>query len=186
MHRSFAFVRAILAAAVTAMSSQFFLAVAAGALLISVITAPATAAPLVSWRVIHGIVTANDFGGGLQGDATEWTTMSGSATVDLGLQTIQFNVIGLTVAQNNPIGTTANTPQVAGTISCTPDGKVHDFASTQFVPLSPQGDASSGTLPISIPVSCTTSNISFFITILSNSPPFGTVYIAFGASRFTH
>jgi len=62
MRRSFAFVRAILAAAVTAMSSQFFLAVDAGALLISVITAPATAAPLVSWRIIHGIVTADDRG----------------------------------------------------------------------------------------------------------------------------
>jgi hypothetical protein len=113
--------------------------------------------------------------------------MSGSATVDLGLQTIQFNVIGLTVAQGNAIGTTANNTQIIGAISCTNDGKVFDFASTQVVSLSPQGDASSGTLPISVPVSCTTSNIAFFIMIPHTGVfPFIPTYIAFGASRFTH
>src|SRR5436309_15568293 len=66
MHRSFTLVRGILAAAVTAISSayanaqQFFLAVAAGAFLISGSAAPATASPLVSWRIIHGIVQPND------------------------------------------------------------------------------------------------------------------------------
>jgi hypothetical protein len=162
MHRSFAFVRAILTAAVTAVSSayanaqQFFLAVAAAALLMSVIAAPATASPL-------------------------WTMMSGSATVDLGAQTVQFNVIGLTVAQGDAIGTTGGVTQVAGTVVCLGFGA----SSTPFLPLSPQGDASSGVQSVVLPAGCTTSNMRFLIIRPLPVLPFAE-YIAFGSSMFTH
>jgi hypothetical protein len=195
MRRSFAFVRA---ATVTAMSSayanaqQFVWAVAAGALLMSVIAAPATAAPLVSWRIIHGVVVAGDDVGGVFGDGNLWTNMSGSATVDMGSGTVQFNVVGLTVAQGKTIGTTddgglvGTVTSVHGAVGCTV-GAVSASSFTQPVPLSPQGDASSGILPISIPLQCTPSNVSFLITILVSGPGGGfEVYIAFGASRFTH
>jgi hypothetical protein len=176
MHRSLALAR------------QFFLVIAAGALLMSVTAAPATATPLVSWRVIHGIVRADDIAAGLEGALIQWTTMSGSATVDLGTGSVQFNVIGLTVAQGftvaqgDAIGTTDDVTQVFGTISCPNGVGGFNFSFTQAVPLSPQGDGSfSG--PLSIPISCTPSNISFFITTQGTKH---IEYIAFGASRFTH
>jgi hypothetical protein len=191
MHRSFAAVRAILAATVTAISSayakaqQFFLAVAAGPLLMSMIAAPATAAPLVSWRIIHGVVATAENAHGLTGAGDQWTTIVGSATVDMGAGTLQFTVTGLTLAQGDDIGTTGSVTSVLGAISCSTGQASFQIELTQAVPLSPQGDASSGTLPIVVPAICTPSNIAFFITAVvsgSNIPP----YMAFGASRFTH
>jgi hypothetical protein len=183
------------AAAVTAISpayasaQQFFLAIAAGALLMSVIAAPATAAPLVSWRIIHGIVKAFDTAHGVPGDAIQWTTIVGNATIDMGAGIVQFTVTGLTMAEGDDIGTTGSSTRilrdsVLGAISCEVSPGSFQLELTQPVPLSPQGDASSGTLPIAIPLGCTPSNIAFFITALSGSKI--AFYLAFGASRFTH
>jgi len=163
--------------------ARAILAVVAGALLTSVIAAPATAAPLVSWRVIHGIVKANDSGHGVLGLPTLWTTMGGNATVDMGSGAIQFSVIGLNLAQGGGIGTIAPLGQVLGTISCLVGANNFSIESTQPVPINPQGDASFSGL-LSIPVGCTPTNIAFFITV--QNPGFPLQYLAFGSSRFTH
>jgi hypothetical protein len=144
-------------------AQQFFVAVAAGALLMSVIAAPATAAPLVSWRMINGIVKAGDAALGVFGTIELWTTINGSATVDLGAGTLQFNVLGLTVAEGDAIGTTLGVTNVHGTIACKTAGGATASVSAS-VPLGPDGNASfSG--PITIPAACTASNIAFLITV---------------------
>jgi hypothetical protein len=164
-------------------AQQFFLAVAASALLMSVIAAPATASPFVSWRMIHGVLKVPGVADGVGADSRLWTTINGSATVDLGSGTIQFNVLGLTLAEGDAIGTTGDVAQVFGFISCNLGGGAFTGVSTPGVPLSPDGMASfSGSL--AIPGGCGGANTAFFITILS--PPKTPPYIAFGASRFTH
>jgi hypothetical protein len=171
MHRSFAVVRAILATAVTA-------------LLMSVIAAPATAQPLVSWRIINGIVKAGVGVDGFPGSGTLWTAVGGNATFNMGGQALQFSVIGLTLAEGDAIGTTGGVTEVRGGIGCK-TGTSTAGAFTTAVTLNSQGDASfSG--PFNIPRECTSSNIAFFITL---PPPDGIhpgAYIAFGSSRFTH
>jgi hypothetical protein len=85
--------------------------------------APATAAPLVSWRFIHGIVKADDLVlGVINGALILWTTIIGNAAVDLGAGNVQFQVQGLTVAEGDTIGTTGDVTQVFGAIGCPTGG----------------------------------------------------------------
>jgi len=184
------FARTTLTAVVTALSvgyanaQRFFLAVAAGALLMSVIAAPATASPLVSWRFINGLVDTTNPAHGVEPAGRPWTTITGNATIDLGAQTVQFQVTGLTLASGDAIGTTGNVTQVSGLISCPIQGGF-SFATTPTVALNPQGDATfSGTFLNPPSLTCTPSNVAFFIVI--HTPPSAvTPYIAFGSSRFT-
>jgi hypothetical protein len=78
---------------------------------------------------------------------------------------IEFDVRGLVLAGGNTIGTPDGINQVKGTIACGA-GAVNQ-SDTPLIPLSAQGEAEfEGN--ISVPASCTESNIVFLIRIAAN------------------
>ena len=105
--------------------------------------------PTVLWKDIIGIIQAgNVVGSGtgqLTGGGEPWSTMEGSAQVNLKTGMVKFLVKGLVFAGGNPIGTPDGVTEVVGTLVCDTDGSAGTgnsvFVDTDPVPLSTQGNA---------------------------------------------
>jgi hypothetical protein len=120
---------------------------------------------VVSWKRIIGIVQAGNLVFDITGGGQPWSTLGGEARVNLRTGKVEFDVRGLVLAGGNTIGTPGAIAQVKGTIACGA-GAVNQ-SDTPLVPLSAQGEAEfEGN--ISVPASCTESNIVFLVRIAAN------------------
>lgn len=133
----------------------------------------------VSWKRIIGITDANNVVFDIAGGGQPWSTFGGEALVNLSTGHVEFEVRGLVLAGGSTIGTRGGVSQVKGTIAC--GAGAANQQDTALVPLSAQGEAEfDGS--ISIPATCTASNIVFLIRI----PPTASAasrWIANGAVR---
>jgi hypothetical protein len=119
----------------------------------------------VNWKRIIGIIQAGNMVFDITGGGQPWSTLGGEALVNLRTGHTEFDVRGLVLAGGNTIGTPDGINQVKGTIACGA-GAVNQ-SDTPLIPLSAQGEAEfEGN--ISVPASCTESNIVFLIRIAAN------------------
>jgi hypothetical protein len=119
----------------------------------------------VSWKKIIGIAQAGNLVFDITGGGQPWSTLGGEARVNLRTGKVEFDVRGLVLAGGNSIGSPDSVAQVKGTIAC--GAGALNQRDTPLVPLSAQGEAEfEGT--ISVPASCTESNIVFLIRIAAN------------------
>jgi hypothetical protein len=101
----------------------------------------------VEWKQIVGIIQpGNKVGSGtgqVSGGGQPWTTVSGSADVDLATGRLQFQVQGLVLAGGNAIGIPDGVTMVKGTLVCDTTGTANGnstLVDTPLVPLSAKGD----------------------------------------------
>jgi len=119
----------------------------------------------ISWKKIIGIAQASNLVFDITGGGQPWSTLGGEARVNLRTGKVEFDVRGLVLAGGNNISTPDSVAQVKGTIACGA-GAVNQ-RDTPLVPLSSQGEAEfEGN--ISVPASCTESNIVFLIRIAAD------------------
>jgi hypothetical protein len=121
---------------------------AAGALLLVAIASPSQAddSGLVRWKKIIGIEQASNVVGNPPNVATgggqPWSTLDGSAVVNLSEGVVDFEVRGLVLAGGNAIGTPDGVANVVGTLVCgLMPGETTTLIDTQAVPLRAQGNA---------------------------------------------
>ncbi|HKT18044.1 MAG TPA: hypothetical protein VJR47_08385 [Stellaceae bacterium] len=147
-------------------------ALAASAVAILAIAAPARADDHVTWRTIVGLIQPGNAVDGIGGGGQPWSTLGGEASVDLRTGEVEFEVRGLVLAGGNSVGTPGAITSVMATIACG-TGAV---AFGPSVPLSAQGDAHfEGT--ITPPPGCSAANLAFLVSIPGNR------WIANGAVR---
>jgi hypothetical protein len=120
---------------------------------------------VVSWKRIIGIIQAGNVVFDITGGGQPWSTLGGEARVNLRTGKVEFDVRGLVLAGGNTIGTPGSVTEVKGTIAC--GAGVLNQRDTPLVTLSAQGEAEfEGN--ITVPASCTQSNIVFLIRIAAN------------------
>ena len=138
---------------------------------------------VVRWKTIVGNITVsnNDAVGGINPGTTPWSTLGGSASVDLETGHVSFDVDGLVLNGGNATGTPGPIDQVEGSLICDAGSTDQTIFTTAPVPLSAQGNADfSGTFG-TIPGSCT--NPLFLIRIGPDLPGANQRWIATGAVR---
>jgi len=138
---------------------------------------------VVRWKTIVGNITVsnNDAVGGINPGTTPWSTLGGSASVDLATGHVSFDVDGLVLNGGNATGTPGPIDQVEGSLICDAGSTDQTIFTTAPVPLSAQGNADfSGTFG-TIPGSCT--NPLFLIRIGPDLPGANQRWIATGAVR---
>lgn len=121
---------------------------AIGALLLVGLASPSQADDngLVRWKKIIGVAQAGNVVGNAPNTATgggqPWSTLDGSAVVNLTDGVVDFEVRGLVLAGGNSIGTPDGVANVVGTLVCgLMPGETTTLIDTQPVPLSAQGNA---------------------------------------------
>src|SRR6266481_4961198 len=137
----------------------------------------------VRWQNIVGNITVsnNDAVGGINPGTTPWSTVRGSASVNLATGRVSFNVDGLVLNGGNATGTPGPVDQVEGSLICDAGQKDQTIFTTTPVPLNAQGNADfSGTFN-TIPGTCT--NPLFLIRIGPDLPGANQRWIATGAVR---
>ena len=97
---------------------KVFVAVMAGAMLMSAVASPAAAQQNVRWRSVVGVIQPGNVVGGITGGGQPWTTLGGHASVNLASSRVEFEVRGLVLAGGNSIGTPGANTQVKGTLVC--------------------------------------------------------------------
>jgi hypothetical protein len=138
---------------------------------------------VVRWKTIVGNITVsnNDAVGGINPGTTPWSTLGGSARVDLATGHVSFDVDGLVLNGGNATGTPGPVDQVEGSLICDAGSTDQTIFTTAPVPLSAQGNADfSGTFG-TIPGTCT--NPLFLIRIGPDLPGANQRWIATGAVR---
>jgi len=138
---------------------------------------------VVRWKTIVGNITVsnNDAVGGINPGTTPWSTLGGSARVDLATGHVSFDVDGLVLNGGNATGTPGPVDQVEGSLICDAGSTDQTIFTTAPVPLSAQGNADfSGTFG-TIPGTCT--NPLFLIRIGPDLPGANQAWIATGAVR---
>jgi hypothetical protein len=151
---------------------------ATAATLLPALSAPGNAAgDSVSWKTIIGIIQAGNVADGIPGGGQPWSTLGGSARVNLATGEVEFEVKGLVLAGGDTIGTPGAINQVKGTIACPQTNGQVNAVDTPLVPLSAQGDAEFEGVVGPIPTACTASNVAFLVRIAANR------WIANGAVR---
>ena len=136
---------------------------------------------LVRWQTIVGNITVsnNDAVGGINPGTTPWSTVGGSARVNLATGHVSFDVDGLVLNGGNATGTPGGVDQVEGSLICDAGQQDQTILTTPPVPLDARGNADfSGTFH-TIPGTCT--NPLFLIRIGPDLP--GQRWIATGAVR---
>jgi hypothetical protein len=167
------------------MRKSLSLTVAVAGLLLLQIPSSAFAGQGVEWKQIIGIIQAGNIVGSGAGKVTgggqPWSTIRGTADVDLESGELQFRVQGLVLAGGNAIGTPDNVTQVKGTLVCDTTGSAtgdSTLVDTELVPLSAQGDARFNGNVAPLPDACVSSpNIAFLIRTA------GGAWLANGAVR---
>jgi hypothetical protein len=114
---------------------------------------------VVRWQRIYGNITAPGVDNPVAGISTggvPWTTIGGTATVNLSTGAAAFQVQGLVLNGSNFSGTPGPVKSVMGVLVCNVGTNAQATFSSQSAPLSAQGDAQfSGSLG-SLPASCAT------------------------------
>lgn len=121
----------------------------------------------VRWETIVGIIEAGSTIGSITGGGEPWTTLGGSAYVDLTNNGVFFNVKGLVLAGGNTIGTPGTVTSVEGALVCAP-GASQAVYYTAPVTLDGQGNAWFAGSFTTAPTGCSTSAIAFLIVVASN------------------
>src|SRR6266436_4453394 len=138
---------------------------------------------LVRWQTIVGNITVsnNDAVGGINPGTTPWSTIGGSARVNLATGHVSFDVDGLVLNGGNATGTPGAVDQVEGSLICDAGKDDQTIFTTTPVLLSAQGNADfSGTFNTT-PGTCT--NPLFLIRIGPDLPGANQRWIATGAVR---
>jgi hypothetical protein len=143
---------------------------AVGALLLFVFASPSQAddSGLVRWKKIIGVAQAVNVVGNAPNTATgggqPWSTLDGSAVVNLNDGVVDFEVRGLVLAGGNAIGTPDNVTNVVGTLVCgLMPNETTTLIDTQAVPLSAQGDAEFFGTFNSSTSSCSATDVAFLV-----------------------
>lgn len=126
------------------------------------------------WQEMVGLIQPGNLVGAgtgqVAGGGQPWSTLGGSAKVDLRTGRVRFRVAGLVLAGGNAIGTPGPIVQVKGTLVCDADGSASGGNSvlidTPLVPLDAQGNAEfQGDLG-SLPAVCGTEpDVAFLVRI---------------------
>ena len=143
---------------------------AVGALLLVAIASPSQAddSGFVRWKKIIGIEQAANVVGNPPNTATgggqPWSTLDGSAVVNLSEGVVDFEVRGLVLAGGNAIGTPDGVANVVGTLVCgLMPGETTTLIDTQAVPLSAQGNAEFYGSFNSSTAGCSATDVAFLI-----------------------
>lgn len=149
----------------------------------------------VQWKDIIGIIEpGNVVGSGtttVTGAGEPWSTLDGSAKVDLKTGKLDFHVKGLAFAGGKFIGTPGPITQVIGTLVCNATGATGNGNSvlidTLTVSLDNDGNADFHD-QLTLDPACLTGDIAFLIRIpLAPTGPNAGLWIANGAGRsFKH
>ena len=138
---------------------------------------------LVRWQNIVGNITVsnNDAVAGFNPGTTPWSTVRGTARVNLATGRVSFDVDGLVLNGGNATGTPGGVDQVEGSLICDAGQQDQTILTTPPVPLDARGNADfSGTFH-TIPGTCT--NPLFLIRIGPDLPGANQRWIATGAVR---
>jgi hypothetical protein len=141
-----------------------------GVLLLVAFASPSQAddSGLVRWKKIIGIEQAGNVVGNppntANGGGQPWSTLDGSAVVNLNEGVVDFEVRGLVLAGGNAIGTPDGVTNVVGTLVCgLMANETTALIDTQAVPLSAQGNAEFfGTFKSST-AACSATDVAFLI-----------------------
>lgn len=138
----------------------------------------------VKWQTVIGIIQAGNVVAGIGGGGQPWSTLGGSAAVNLDSGRAKWRVDGLVLAGGNGIGTRAGIASVKGTLVCNPGAADQAIVDTPAVPLDVVGDARfDGDFATPLPASCTTPtptrSFAFLVRIAAPAP--GDRWIANGA-----
>src|SRR6266436_3442509 len=135
----------------------------------------------VRWQNIVGNITVsnNDAVGGINPGTTPWSTVRGSASVNLATGRVSFDVDGLVLNGGNATGTPDGVDQVEGSLVCNAGQGNQTIFTTTPVPLSAQGDADFHGTFATIPGTC--GNPLFLIRIGPDLPAGGQRWITMGA-----
>jgi hypothetical protein len=97
----------------------------------------------VRWQNIVGNITVsdNDAVGGIDPGTTPWSTVRGSARVNLATGRVSFDVDGLVLNGGNATGTPGPVDQVEGSLICDAGQPDQTIFTTTPVPLNAQGNA---------------------------------------------
>jgi hypothetical protein len=151
---------------------------AVGALLLAGLAAPSQAydSGLVRWQKIIGIEQASNVVGNPPNTATgggqPWSTLDGSAVVNLTDGTVDFDVRGLVLAGGNSLGTPDGVTKVVGTLVCgLMPGETTTLIDTQPVPLSPQGNAEFYGTFNSSTGGCSATDVAFLVRNAAGTEP---------------
>ena len=158
-------------------------------ILLAMAATSASAAEAVRWQTIVGNMiagtSANNGGAGdnpvagISSGNLPWTTLGGSARIDLFTGTGAFNVQGLVLNGGNATGTVGPINSVVGTLVCNAgDATNQAIVDTPATPLDQQGNAQLH-FRISVPAPC--NNPLFLLRI----PQFGLRWIATAAVPVT-
>ena len=138
---------------------------------------------LVRWQNIVGNITVsnNDAVGGINPGTTPWSTLGGSASVNLSTGHVSFDVEGLVLNGGNATGTPGGVDQVEGSLICDAGMQDQTIFTTTPVQLNAQGNADfTGTFNTT-PGTCT--NPLFLIRFGPDLPAANQRWIATGAVR---
>jgi hypothetical protein len=159
---------------------------AGGALLFVGLASPSLAddSGLVRWKKIIGIEQAANVVGNAPNTATgggqPWSTLDGSAVVNLADGVVDFEVRGLVLAGGNSVGTPDGVTNVVGTLVCgLMPGETTTLIDTQPVPLSAQGNAEFFGTFNSSTGSCSATDVAFLVRNAAGTEP----WIGNGAVR---
>ena len=136
----------------------------------------------VRWQDIVGNITVsnNDAVGGILPGTTPWSTVGGSARVNLATGRVSFDVDGLVLNGGNATGTPDGVDQVEGSLICDAGQPDQTIFTTTPVPLNAQGNADfSGTFGHIGPC----GNPLFLVRIGPDLPGANQRWIATGAVR---
>jgi hypothetical protein len=136
----------------------------------------------LKWATVIGIIQAGNVVAGIPGGGQPWSTLGGSATVNLDSGRAKWRVDGLVLAGGNAIGTRGGIAAVKGTLVCNAGAANQAIVDTAAVPLDAQGNARfDGPFATPLPDSCTTGTptFAFLVRIAADAP--GDRWIANGA-----
>src|SRR5260370_18857146 len=93
---------------------------------------------VVRWKTIVGNITVsnNDAVGGIDPGTTPWSTLGGSARVNLSTGHVSFDVKGLVLNGGNATGTPGGVTQVECSLFC--DARAHDQTILPTAPVLPR------------------------------------------------
>ena len=158
-------------------------AVLLAVLSVSLLTSAFAGEDLVRWQTIVGNITVsnNDAVGGINPGTTPWSTIVGTARVNLATGRVSFDVVGLVLNGGNATGTPDGVDQVEGSLICGAGQKNQTIFTTLPVPLDARGNADFSGKFNTIPGTCT--NPLFLIRIGPDLPGANQRWIATGAVR---
>ena len=138
----------------------------------------------VRWHSITGVITAqnvnNPIANGINSGTFAWSTIGGTAKVNLNTGAFAFHVQGLVINGTSFSGTPGPITQIEGTLVCNPGTNQQSLHDTPAANLDAQGNAQfSGNLG-NLPAGC--SNPLFLLRIFNPSGARG-LWIATGVGR---